>query len=85
MNDLEAKKQAKAFAEYWANKGYEKGESQKFWLSLLRDVLGVEHPEQYISFEDQVKLDHTSFIDGFIPATKVLIEQKVQELILIVE
>jgi len=76
MNDLEAKKQAKAFAEYWANKGYEKGESQKFWLSLLRDVLGVEHPEQYISFEDQVKLDHTSFIDGFIPATKVLIEQK---------
>jgi len=76
MNDLEIKKQAKAFAEYWANKGYEKGESQKFWLSLLRDVLGVEHPEQYISFEDQVKLDHTSFIDGFIPATHILIEQK---------
>lgn len=76
MNDLEAKKQAKSFAEYWKDKGYEKGESQKFWLSLLRDVLGVEHPEQYISFEDQVKLDHTSFIDGFISATHVLIEQK---------
>ena len=76
MYDLEMKKQAKAFAEYWANKGYEKGESQPFWLSLLRDVLGVEHPEQYISFEDQVKLDHTSFIDGFIPATHILIEQK---------
>ncbi|MBQ8845325.1 MAG: class I SAM-dependent DNA methyltransferase [Clostridia bacterium] len=76
MNDLEMKKQAKAFAEYWNDKGYEKGESQKFWLSLLRDVLGVEHPEQYISFEDQVKLDHTSFIDGIIPATHILIEQK---------
>ena len=76
MNNVEIKKQAKAFAEYWKDKGYEKGESQKFWLSLLRDILGIEHPEKYISFEDQVKLDHTSFIDGFISETHVLIEQK---------
>ncbi len=67
---------AKEFAEYWQDKGYEKGESQSFWLSLLRDVYGVEHPEQFIIFEDQVHLDHTSFIDGRIPATKVMIEQK---------
>lgn len=76
MNDLEIKKQAKAFAEYWANKGYEKGESQKFWLDLLEHVLGVPNARDYITFEDQVKLDHTSFIDGFIPATHILIEQK---------
>ncbi len=76
MNDLEIRKQAKAFAEYWANRGYEKGESQPFWLSLLQNILGVKHPEQFISFEDQVKLDHTSFIDGFIPSTHILIEQK---------
>ena len=37
---------------------------------------GIEHPEQFISFEDQVKLDHTSFIDGYIDATHVMIEQK---------
>jgi hypothetical protein len=43
---------------------------------LLRDVYGVEYPEQFITFEEQVHLDHTSFIDGFIPATKVLVEQK---------
>ena len=67
---------ARAFAAYWQGKGYEKGESQPFWLSLLRDVYGVEHPEQYIEFEEQVHLDHTSFIDGYIPATRVLIEQK---------
>ena len=67
---------AKDFAEYWKDKGYEKGESQKFWLSLLRDVYGVSHPERYISFEDQVHLDHTSFIDGMIPSTHVMIEQK---------
>ena len=76
FNDKQQKSAAKEFAEYWAGKGYEKGESQPFWLALLRDVLGVEHPEQFISFEDQVHLDHTSFIDGYIEDTKVMIEQK---------
>lgn len=74
--DAKQRTAAKAFAEYWMDKGYEKGESQPFWLSLLRDVYGVEHPEQFISFEEQVRLDHTSFIDGSIPSTHVLIEQK---------
>lgn len=76
MKDTECRAAAKAFAEYWKDRGYEKGESQPFWLSLLRDVLGVEAPERFITFEEQVRLDHTSFIDGFIPATHVLIEQK---------
>ena len=76
MTDREQKAAAKAFAEEWKDKGYEKGQSQPFWLSLLRDVLGVEHPERYISFEDRVFLGHTSFIDGYISETKVLIEQK---------
>ncbi len=76
MTDAERKRAAKAFAEYWSDKGYEKGESQPFWLSLLRDILGVEAPEKTIIFEEQVQLDHTSFIDGFIPSTHVLIEQK---------
>ena len=76
MNDLEIRKQAKEFANFWADKGYEKGQSQVFWLTLLNKVLGVDNPEQYISFEDKVMLDHTSFIDGYISATHVLIEQK---------
>ncbi len=76
MTENEKKKAAKEFAEYWKDKGYEKGESQKFWLSLLGEVLGVEHPAQFIQFESQVKLDNTSFIDGTIPSTHVLIEQK---------
>lgn len=76
MTEAQQQKAARTFADYWKDKGYEKGESQKFWLSLLRDVYGVEHPEQFIEFEEQVHLDHTSFIDGYIPATRVLIEQK---------
>ena len=76
MKDTEIRQHAKAFAEYWKDKGYEKGESQSFWLSFLRDVLGVAEPEKFIQFEEQVMIDHTSFIDGHIPATHVLIEQK---------
>ncbi len=67
---------AKKFVEQWSGQGYEKGQSQPFWLSLLRTVYGVEDPEQFIEFEDQVHLDNTSFIDGMIPMTKVMIEQK---------
>lgn len=74
MTEKEQKTTVKAFASFWKDKGYEKGESQAFWLSLLRDVYGLEHPEQYISFEDQVKLDHASFIDGYIEKTHVMIK-----------
>lgn len=76
MTTAQQQQAARNFAAYWKDKGYEKGESQPFWLSLLRDVYGVEHPEQFIQFEEQVHLDHTSSIDGTIPATHVLIEQK---------
>lgn len=76
ISEQQKKRAAKEFAAYWKGKGYEKGESQKFWLELLGQVFGVENPSHYIEFEDQVHLDHTSFIDGYIPETKVLIEQK---------
>ncbi|MBR0156642.1 MAG: class I SAM-dependent DNA methyltransferase [Clostridia bacterium] len=76
MNDIERRKAAKAFAARWKDKGYEKGESQMFWTTLLTDVFGVSNVADFIEFEDQVHLDHTSFIDGYIPSTKVLIEQK---------
>jgi len=74
--DIEMKKAAKEFAAYWKNKGYEKGESQKFWLELLGQVFGVENPSHFMQFEEQVKLDNTSFIDVMIPSTHVMIEQK---------
>lgn len=76
MTDAQQRAAAKQFAADWKNRGYEKGESQPFWLSLLQKVYGIEEPEKYITFEDQVHLDHTSFIDGSIPTTHVLIEQK---------
>lgn len=76
MTDAQQRAAAKQFAADWKGRGYEKGESQPFWLSLLQKVYGVEEPEKFITFEDQVHLDHTSFIDGSISTTHVLIEQK---------
>ena len=76
MSNKTSQEKIKAFVERWTGKGYEKGESQVFWIELLTDVLGVETPSEIISFEDQVKLDHTSFIDAYIKTTHVMIEQK---------
>lgn len=72
----EQKIAAKEFAQKWIGRGDEKSETHNFWIELLRSVLGVENPESFIEFEKRVQLDHTSFIDGYIPATQVLIEQK---------
>ena len=76
MNLKEQQKQAKAFIERWGNRGNERQDTQSFWLDLLRSVYGIENPSEYIKFEDTVMMDHTSFMDGYIDATKVLIEQK---------
>lgn len=72
----DGKRRAEEFAEYWKDRGYEKGESQPFWLELLENVFGVENPARFISFEDKVMLDHAGFIDGYIPSSRVMIEQK---------
>ena len=76
MNTIQQQKAAKEFAERWAGKGYEKGDSQIFWTTLLTEVFGIEHVDDFITFEQQVKLDHTSFIDAYIQRTHVMIEQK---------
>lgn len=68
---------AAEFAQTWKNKGDEKQDTQRFWMELLHMVLGVENPARHLLFEKKVKLeDSTRFIDGYIPETKVLIEQK---------
>lgn len=67
---------AAEFAKRWQGRGYEKGDSQVFWTELLTEVFGIENPSTFIRYEEQVKVDKTNFIDGHIPSSKVLIEQK---------
>lgn len=68
---------AAEFAERWKGRGYERGESQPFWIDLLSNVFGIETPSDgFITFEDHRMVDASNFIDGRIRSTKVLIEQK---------
>lgn len=64
------------FSKRWSGKGYEKGDTQKFWLELLQKVFGVEDPYSFVEFEDKVMVDSTNYMDVYLPTTRVLIEQK---------
>ena len=74
------KQAAKAFVQEWSGKGYEKGETQRFWIDLLHTVFGIDNPTKMMEFELPVKTitkeKGSDFIDGYITTTKVLIEQK---------
>jgi hypothetical protein len=81
MTQAEQQKAAKKFVENWNGKGYEKGESQKFWLDLICNVFGIQDFSNFVFFENQIKDKFqdktiTNFIDVYIPSTKVMIEQK---------
>ncbi len=76
MTDTERRTAARQFTTDWTGRGDEKQETAQFWTALLSKVYGVAEPDKFIQFEVPVKLDHTSFIDAYLPATRVLIEQK---------
>ena len=77
-NEKQQSAAAAKFAERWKGKGYERGESQLFWTELLTEVYDIENPSEFIRYEERVEsmVDSTNFIDGHIPSTRVLIEQK---------
>ena len=74
------KQAAKQFVKDWSEKGYEKGETQRFWIALLQNVYGIQDATKFMEFERPVKTilkeKGSDYIDGYIPSTKVLIEQK---------
>ena len=74
------RKAAKQFVSEWAGKGYEKGETQRFWIDLPHSVFGIDNPTKMMEFELPVKTitkgKGSDFIDAYIHSTKVLIEQK---------
>ena len=80
MNDMEQRKAAKEFVSLWKGRGDEKQETQQFWSDLLHRVYGITDFSQRVKFEKKVPLLHTSFIDVYIPETKVIIEQKSQDI-----
>ena len=76
-NEKQTAAAAAEFAKRWEGRGYERGESQPFWMDLLENVFGIETPTAgFICFEDHRMVDASNFIDARIPSTRVLIEQK---------
>ena len=76
MTEIQQRTAAKTFVDSWSTRGYEKQETALFWIDLPQNVYVAENIKEFIQFEVPVQLDHTSFIDGFIPEARVLIEQK---------
>ena len=68
MTDAQQKKAAKEFAERRKDKGYEKGESQKYWIDLLSNVLGVENHIGFIEFEDTVSCTADQVYEKYGPS-----------------
>ena len=85
MTAAEQVKAAKKFVKQWSKDCKEDGNTAPFWLSLLRDVFGVEAPEGYIQFEDTVKHEekgNSLYVDAWIPSMRVMIEQKASDVAL---
>lgn len=77
MTQAEQRESARKFINEWRGKGYEKGDTQRFWIALLSDVLGMDNVTSRIVFEKEVIINgQTKFIDAYIPETRVMIEQK---------
>ena len=80
LNKKQQELAAKDFVKEWTGRGYEKGETARFWISLLQKVFGIEDAPSIIQFEVPVKTftkdKGSDFIDAYITTTKVLIEQK---------
>lgn len=67
---------AVAFVEQWQGKGDEKQHCQQFWTDLLSNVLHNKVTNETVKFEYQVQLGHQSYIDVYLPESRVIIEQK---------
>ena len=77
MSAISQKEAARRFAKIWEGRGSETKDDRQFWLQLLMDVFRIDNPFSIIEFQKPVKMESsTKFIDGFIPSTRVLIEQK---------
>ena len=69
-------KDIRQFIDKWAGRGNEKQETQQFWNDIIYKVLDAP-AEMVLEYEKPVKVNgQTKFIDGYIPSTRVLIEQK---------
>ena len=56
MTDAEQREAARRFINTLHKKGYEKGDTQRFWLSFLADVLGMEYATEKSNLKKKLLL-----------------------------
>ena len=74
MSVVEQHTRVLAFIEQWRGHGDEKQETQRFWLDLLQNVLGVRDAINQTLFE--YRTVGGGFIDVLCPEARLLVEQK---------
>jgi len=74
MSVFEQHTRVLAFIDRWKGHGDEKQETQRFWLDLLQNVLGVTNALENTMFE--YKTAGGGFIDVLCPEARFLVEQK---------
>ena len=74
MSVVEQRTKVLAFVEQWHGHGDEKQETQRFWLDLLQNVLGVKDAINQTLFE--YRTVGGGFIDVLCPEARLLMEQK---------
>lgn len=77
MTDTAKREAARQFIQKWNGKGKEDENDCSFWLDIAQRILGIIDATDRIDFQKKVIVDgHTKRIDGYIPETRVMIEQK---------
>lgn len=74
MSQAQRVSAAQEFVQRWKGLGYEKGDTHKFWLDLLTNVLGMDDATTNVMFEQSTV--SRGYIDAIVVDAKTFIEQK---------
>ena len=74
MSHMQRVAAAQEFVQRWKGLGYEKGDTHKFWLDLLTNVLGMDDATTNVMFEQSTV--SRGYIDAIVVDAKAFIEQK---------
>lgn len=76
MTPAQQHEAAVRFVEQWRGHGHERQEAQRFWLQLSAEVLGVDNPFGFGSFDAEHEDAKGGFADVMLPTLGLLVEQK---------
>lgn len=77
ITDAQQREAARQFVMKWTGRGDEEKDDRSYWLDILIRILGYPDATDRIDFQKNVIINGNSKrMDGYIPETKTIIEQK---------